>query len=205
MKIFSYFLIFIFLLSSCKKNIYTYDSSLFEESILDKNQIFFNENLQIKNLDTLNLGLLSNKLEVKLLNKNLYLSKFSNENSIYDKLFYYGKKKIKLNTFELFSFEDYFGNYPEEQLGFLAVKNNKQTTLIKVFHSKMDDPNFLRSFFSNNYLLILKSNFESNDVVDGKKRNIQEKYCILKIDNDGKVVLLDNQTSNKILFSVFKK
>jgi hypothetical protein len=201
----------IFFLFSCKKreSNFIYDQTLAEFFSLELENNLFDSSKKIAKLDTINFYKFKDRIEMINYSKsNKILADFFEKNINYsEKLFFYGSKTIDKNTLYFLSFEDKYVEIPSRKIGFLALKNgeNNKYTFIKVFKDEMESGDFLRSFFLNNYLLILRSNNESYDVVDESIiEPINEYYCVLKIEEDGRLILLKDKESEIILKSEFK-
>lgn len=207
MKNLKYFLLFVFigLLIGCKKikhNLH-YDETLVDTLSFKLNCSLFNINKNIEIIDTLNFYKLRNQIETSSYCKtNKSLISFFESNQVSNKLLYYGVKIIKSNKFYLFSFEDKKSKPPYKITGFLVVNNkfSEKFTFIKVFESEIEGADFFRSFYSNNYLLLLKAHDESYDVLDEKyTEKVDENYCVLKIEANGDLVLLkENESEEKL-------
>jgi len=163
----------------------------------------------IEKLDSINFYKLKNGIEIVTYCKsNRFLINFFERNKISNKIIYYGEKTIRQNKFYLFSFEDKNSEPPYRKIGFLAIKNknSKDFLFIKVFESEMENSIFFRSFYSNNYLLLLNTNNESYDVLDENNfKKSDENFCVLKIKENGNIVLLNEKESEIILKKEFPR
>ncbi|RFN59736.1 hypothetical protein [Marixanthomonas ophiurae] len=153
-----------------------------------------------------NIGLLNNKMKVEKIelipspeNKQLY--------GVEADHYFYGSRAVFGYKMILYSNEylPWFSNNEKvytttEAYTLIVNKNSVVLGILKTFDDfYMKEEEYLKSFFCDNYILVVKSFDNSYDVnIQGKDSEVSYTYAVVELTEKGKLIVLSEEKGKKI-------
>lgn len=106
----------------------------------------------------------------------------------------------------IFSFVYQPQGVPLQTKGYLWIKQyaGSEVTLFRAFENMVDDWSSLSAYYKNGYILLIEKNNPWHDVtVEGGTKEIVLRYCILSLQDNSDIRVLNKADGSKVLTSHF--
>lgn len=194
---------------SCKKQdrlLFKYDKELFRWQVFDSICITpFESNTRFINMDSSYYRFIHKKEPIyNVCQADQELKRFfaSNQNNHFP--FYHGNLKGQA-TISVFSFDwVYKDSLVGQTSGYISIKQQQGSILIfKAYEVEADQIEILRCYHKDGYFILTREIDPNYDISDGSQKKIAVYFCVLKVEANGDISVLDSEKGSEMLESGF--